>query len=166
MNHRKMFLYFDWYFSENQFIESSFFFFQKGLILWDIFLKERSSLQVILKKKKRFNSLSQVEKGGFNALSHSILWVKLKKSILDSVSRIQKKIGSILWFILQKFNPLSHIEKNRVQFLESIYKRVQFIETFKKDGSILRVTLKKKRQFFESYWKKVQFFEFWEWVIL
>ena len=100
-----------------------------GLIRW-----------LILKKKKRFSALSHTFKS-------SILWFIFSKgSILESHIFWR---GSSLWVILKK-------KKNRVQFSESIYKRVQFIETYSK----------KRVQFFESYWKKKkkkQFFEsLWE----
>ena len=95
-------------------------------------------------------------KRGFSAFSHtfksSILWFIFSKgSILESHIFEEGQVFESYWK-----------KKNRVQFSESICKRVQFIETYSK----------KRVQFFESYWKtKKQFFELlWEtgsilWVI-
>ena len=109
--------------------------------------------------KKGFNSLSQIEKN--NPLSHipdkvqvfesfwaikrvvqffesysecsilSVVFLKKKKKVFDSVNHMRKK-SSLLGHINQskKFNPLSRI-----------------------------LWIKQKVQFFESYWKKVQSFE-------
>ena len=160
-------------------------------ILWVIFLKKMlnslslfsksSILWVILKQKnwvilkKRFNSLSQIQ----------------KKKKFNPWSQTQKK-GSILWVILEHkkswtlgvilqkdFNSLSHIEKRfikrgsnsmshfkRVQFFESFFwHKVQFFESYKKRINSLRRKKvqsfeSKKNQFFEKYWKNIQFFEF------
>ena len=118
-------------------------------------------------QKKRFNSLSHIEKEG------SMLWVisnyssQIEEIIIGSKSYLKSSIfwviffkmfnswrsyfweeGSSLWVILKK-----------VQFFVIKCQKIKFIETFKKDGSILRVIFSKRRQFFESNWKEVQFFE-------
>ena len=101
-----------------------------------------------------FNYLSQIEEiilGSKSYLKSSILWFIFSKgSILESHIFEEGQVFESYWK-----------KKNRVQFSESIYKRVQFIETYSK----------KRVQFFESYWKKkrnnslshfeknVQFFE-------
>ena len=88
LNHQKMFLYFDWYLSENQFFESSFF--QKGLILWDI-------------SKRKFKSSSHTEKKKVQFFASSwknqslILWVVFNKRF-NSLNHTSKE-SSILWIL-------------------------------------------------------------------
>ena len=169
--------YFDWNFSENQFLESSFFFFKKVWILWHICKKIKVQVFESI-VNRRFNSFS------YN--SEKFLWFMFKKS-------------SILWVIVEKrvrfvdsywkggFNALSHIQffesnwKRRIECFESYWKKTSLIlwVDSKKKGSILWIIFRKVQSFeshfskgsileslfffekvFESYWKNsVQFFE-------
>ena len=156
MNHRKMFLYFDDIFRKIN--SSSHLFFQKGLILWDISKRKVKSSSHTEKKKKRFNSLSQVEKGGFNALSHIqffesnwknqslILWVvfkKKKKKVQFFESKVQsfesywEKQGSIPWVNLQKGSIHWDIQKRGFNSSSHIEKKKTILWVILKKSSIL-----------------------------
>ena len=151
--------------------------FESYSILWDIFLKQSSNFESFFfegsKKvqfyesyleKKKFNSLSHVEKKGLILwvifFKKSILWVLFKKGF-NSLSHIEKE-GSILWVIFTKgFNSLSQIQKRFHSFSHIFEKRVQFLKViFLKKRRLKSLShVQKKVQFFESCKKKVHFFE-------
>ena len=133
--------------------------------------KKLSSLRVIKKKKSPILWI-KFQKHKFQVFaSGTILWViwkinslrnfsqkkifksfenmnHMQKKMFNSLSRIEKKEGSILWlwvvYIWQRFNSLNHIQKE-VQFFESHLKKGSILwDTFRKKGSILWVILRKK----------------------
>ena len=103
---------------------------KKGSFLWVILIKKGSILGVIF-NTKRFNSWSHIFVKKF--------FESLKKKVLFFESHSK---GSIIWVIVEEnsFSSLSYIEK--VQFVESYSKKKNWV-IFK--GSILRVTIKKKK---------------------
>ena len=134
LNHQKMFLYFDWYFSENQFIESSFL--QKGLILWDISKRKFKSSSHI-EKKKRFNSLSQVQQKVqfFESCSKKKKQFFQSWSTKSSIFRVMFRKSSILW-------------------VKKIMKIFQFFESYPKKGFNSLSHVKKTFNFYESCWNE------------
>ena len=94
--------------------------------------------------KKKINSVSQLKNKAQLCESDeksSILWVMFKRGSniwlifpkINSVNHIKNKVGSTLQIILEKFYPLSHIEKvllKKKMFNSSSHmlKRVQFFE--------------------------------------
>ena len=179
-----------------QFCESCFFF--EKVQLFESFVKRSfnslSFVSHVQKKKNHF--FDSCWKSGFDSLTHiekegSVLWVTLSK--VQSFDSYFQKVqflkvifwrGSSLWVILKK--------KKKVQFSESIYKRVQFIESYfpktinlffesyiVSKRNILWVKLKKRHflwvmlkrsvqfliQLCESYWKRFKKIEILEWII-
>ena len=101
---------------------------QKGSILW-----------VMSKKKKRFNSVSYIQKKSilgviFTFFVQNILWVIFLQKRFNSVSQN-------FWKVQNSFN---HIEKKKFNSVGHIQEK----------GSIHWDLLKKKVQFFESSWKR------------
>ena len=110
--------------------------------------------------KERFNSVSHVQ----NKVNH---WVLLLKKGLK-----MKKVQSFELYRKKRLNSLGHV-KQKVQSIESIFEKVQFLESvFLSKISILRVIFSKNDQFilwvihfakkkkiFESYKKWVIFFD-------
>ena len=135
--------------------------------------------------KKRVQFFESYSKRGFISLSHIEEEVQCFESYSIILSQIEENQSlvpwvvlkkSILWIILKKINPLSHIFQ-KIQFLKVIFfKKAQVSESYwkkrfnslshlkkgsiywdiQKEGSILRVILIRRNQFFEAYWKKVQ----------
>ena len=142
---------------------------KKGWILWVMFFwKKKHALSRIFGKKK-FNSLSQIQKSGFNSLSN----VEKKGSI--SMSYVKRKIQFCESCWKEGFNSLNYIfcfwknsgsRSKRVQLFDSFSKKVNSLSQIK--NLILWVILKKfywkmfnssnhiltRVQFFQSYWKK------------
>ena len=104
-----------------------------GTILW--VMRKINSLRIFSKKK--INSLNQMKTWVTCKKKRcSIRWVVLKKEVrfFDFESYISDK-NSILWIILKKrFNSLSHIFRNKVQFFESFWEK----------GSILWIIFRKR----------------------
>ena len=91
--------------------------------------KRKKSVQFFGSYKKRFNSLSRIQKK-FNDVSQFKSKAQLFESHwkkFKSLSHIQKKFNSLS--MLKKSNSLRHMEK-RVQFFESYCKMVQFFELY------------------------------------
>ena len=128
--------------------------FKKTLVLWVIFIKKFNSLSDIL--KKGFKSLRHIQEiKRFNSKNISILCVGFTNSILwvffywwKNFESWKKGSISLNQKFSKKFKYLSHVKK-KVQFFD--VKKVQVFESWKKEGTVLWVKLRKKVQFFESY---------------
>ena len=143
-------------------------FFKKGSILGVVFffLKMGSILWVIyFVSKKKFNSLSHIEKG-------TILWLIFQRKGNNFFETYSKRVQSF-WFIFNSmslffakegFNSLNHIEK-KVQFLESFFKKFNSVSHIFCEKFLESYFAKGINSYFESYFylfkkkKKVQLFE-------
>ena len=111
--------------------------------------------------KERFNSVSHVQ----NRVNH---WVLLLKKGFK-----MKKVQSFELYRKKRFNSLGHV-KQKVQSIESIFEKVQFLESvflsnFKSQSHIFQersiqfilwvIHFAKKKKIFESFFKWVIFFD-------
>ena len=130
---------------------SSSHFFEKGIILWDKFLEESSSLRVICKKVQLFEFCESYLKRTNQFLK--FLWVIFKKKRVQFFESYFNKFNPWVTFF-KRFNSWRSYFWKRAQIFESyikkqgsilwvIKKRVQFIVTYIKEASILSVMWKK-----------------------
>ena len=119
---------------------------------WTFLVFQCDSMNSLRKTGKKFNALRQVRKklnSSSQIIKGSVLWVQIQKKKFNSSSHVKK--SSILkkkinFLSFQPKFQLSHIQKNGIDSLSRIQKKV---------SSILLSHTQKEVQFFESYfWKK------------
>ena len=147
---------------KNQFLES---FCEEGSILWIMFF-------FFLKKKKRFNSLSHIQKSFRFFESYqkkSNLWVIFCQKKIHFFESLEEK-SSILWVMLKKcailwvvfkkvFGSLSHIRKNQTFGSYLLNKSSLLWVSWGKKSSLLWVNWRKRFNSLSYVAKRVQFFE-------